>query len=56
MTAAATKLVTPLTFQAITPARVTTDLFDPSGELEIDHVRWRNALNYLSLHHLQPMR
>lgn len=38
MTEAATKLVTPLTFQAITHRPVVTDLFDPRGELGIDHV------------------
>ncbi|MBS1252240.1 MAG: Coenzyme A biosynthesis bifunctional protein CoaBC [Anaerolineales bacterium] len=38
MTEAATQLVAPLTFQAITHRPVTTDLFDPRGELGIDHV------------------
>lgn len=38
MTEAATRLVAPLTFQAITHRPVTTDLFDPRGELGIDHV------------------
>ena len=38
MTAAGAKLVTPLTFQAITHHPVVTDLFDPRGELGIDHV------------------
>jgi phosphopantothenoylcysteine decarboxylase/phosphopantothenate--cysteine ligase len=38
MTEAATRLVTSLTFQAITHRPVATDLFDPRGELGIDHV------------------
>ena len=38
MSEAATKLVAPLTFQAITHRPVVTDLFDPQGELGIDHV------------------
>ncbi len=38
MTEAATRLVAPLSFQAITHRPVTTDLFDPRGELGIDHV------------------
>jgi len=38
MTEAATKLITPLTFQAITHRPVVTNLFDPRGELGIDHV------------------
>ena len=38
MTPAATTLITPLAFQAITHRPVTTDLFDPRGELGIDHV------------------
>ena len=38
LTEAATRLVTPLTFQAITHRPVTTSLFDPRGELGIDHV------------------
>lgn len=38
MTEAATRLVSPLTFQAIVHRPVTTDLFDPRGELGIDHV------------------
>lgn len=38
MTQAATRLVAPLSFQAITHRPVVTDLFDPRGELGIDHV------------------
>lgn len=38
MTDAATRLVAPLTFQAIAHRPVVTDLFDPRGELGIDHV------------------
>ncbi|MFQ5342717.1 MAG: bifunctional phosphopantothenoylcysteine decarboxylase/phosphopantothenate--cysteine ligase CoaBC [Anaerolineae bacterium] len=38
LTEAATRLVTPLTFQAITHRPVITNLFDPRGELGIDHV------------------
>ncbi len=38
MTEAATRLVAPLTFQAITHRPVTSNLFDPRGELGIDHV------------------
>lgn len=38
MTEGATKLVAPLTFQAITHRPVVTDPFDPRGELGIDHV------------------
>ncbi len=38
MTKEATKLVAPLTFQAITHRPVVTDLFDPRGELGLDHV------------------
>ncbi|MFQ5855448.1 MAG: bifunctional phosphopantothenoylcysteine decarboxylase/phosphopantothenate--cysteine ligase CoaBC [Anaerolineae bacterium] len=38
MTEAATRLVSPLTFQAIAHRPVTTNLFDPRGELGIDHV------------------
>lgn len=38
MTEAATHLVTPLTFQAISHRPVATNLFDPHSELGIDHV------------------
>jgi len=47
MTEAATKLVTPLTFQAITHRPVVTDLFDPQGELGIDHVALARRANLL---------
>ncbi|MFQ5592598.1 MAG: flavoprotein, partial [Anaerolineae bacterium] len=38
LTEAATRLVAPLTFQAIVHRPVATNLFDPRGELGIDHV------------------
>ena len=38
MTTAATRFVTPLSFQAITHRPVVTDLFRPDAELEISHV------------------
>lgn len=45
MTDAATRLVAPLTFQAIAHRPVTTDLFDPRGELGIDHVALAERAN-----------
>lgn len=38
MTPAATRLVAPLSFQALCHRPVATDMFDPRGELGIDHV------------------
>lgn len=38
MTASATKMVSPITFQAIVHGRVATDMFDPTSELGMDHL------------------
>src|SRR5207244_2125014 len=47
MTEAATRFIAPLTLQALSGAKVALDLFDPSSEAEIGHIRLADEADLL---------
>src|SRR4051794_812758 len=47
MTAAATRFVGPLTFEAITRRRVITDQFEPGANADIEHIALASSIDLL---------